>query len=194
MILIVLLTSSVLFADISENEFLKLYKDISIEQDSTKKLDGAVKILKEGDDYQKFLILKPAADASYDLGKFSDAKIYATQMLSLAMHFQKDWNYGNAIHNGNIILGLVALKQDDVKSAKEYLIKAGSTPGSPQLKTFGPNMSLANELLDKGQKEIVIEYFELCKKFWEMNDGRLDSWIASIRGGGKPYFGANLEF
>jgi hypothetical protein len=55
-------------------------------------------------------------------------------------------------------------------------------------------MSLANELLEKGEKETVIEYFELCKKFWKMNDGRLDSWIASIKGGGKPYFGANLDY
>ncbi|MBT7070619.1 MAG: hypothetical protein HN975_06990 [Anaerolineae bacterium] len=193
-ILIILFSASVLFADISEKEFLKAYKEISLEKDAHKKLDGAVKTIKSGYDYQKFLMLKSAAEASFELGNYKDARRYATELLTLADHFKNDWNYGNAIHHGNLIIGRVALQENDIKSAKEYLLKAGNTKGSPQLNTFGPNMSLASELLDKGEKETVIEYFELCKKFWEMNDGRLDSWIASIKGGGKPYFGANLNY
>jgi len=55
-------------------------------------------------------------------------------------------------------------------------------------------MSLANDLLEAGEKSTVVKYFNDCKKFWERNDGRLDSWIASIRGGGKPYFGASLKY
>jgi len=73
-------------------------------------------------------------------------------------------------------------------------MKAGKTPGSPQINSFGSNMSLANDLLEMGEKETVIQYFEYCKKFWKSEDGRLDSWISAIRGGGKPYFGSNLHF
>ena len=47
---------------------------------------------------------------------------------------------------------------------------AGATPGSPQLDSFGPNMTLAKELLEKGQPDVVLHYFALCKNFWE--DGR----------------------
>jgi hypothetical protein len=191
---IILLSTSVIFADISEKDFLKAYKEISLEKDAHKKLDGSVNIIKDGNEYQKFLMLKPAADASLELGNNDNAKKYAVELLSLADHFQNDWNYGNAIHYGNIILGKIALRESDVDAAKTFLLKAGKTKGSPQLDTFGPNMSLADELLKKGEKETVIEYFELCKKFWEMNDGRLDSWIAAIKGGGKPYFGANLNY
>ena len=66
---------------------------------------------------------------------------------------------------------------------------AGATPGSPQLNSFGPNMTLAKELLEKGQSEVVLQYLALCKKFWKMDRGQLDEWSATIRGGGIPDFG-----
>ena len=91
-------------------------------------------------------------------------------------------------------MGRVAFIDGDIEKAKTHLLMAGKTTGSPQLKTFGPSMSLANELLDAGEKQVVIEYFQECKEFWERNDGRLDSWIASIKCGAKPYFGANLLY
>ena len=53
-----------------------------------------------------------------------------------------------------------AAEQEDVskfyrldKLAAEYLLKAGATSGSPQLDSFGPNMSLAKDLLGKDQRE-----------------------------------------
>jgi len=38
------------------------------------------------------------------------------------------------------------LKEGKVEDAKHYLLEAGKTPGSPQLNSFGPDMSLAEEL------------------------------------------------
>ncbi|MCP3874491.1 MAG: hypothetical protein GY699_15215 [Desulfobacteraceae bacterium] len=180
-------------AEISENDFPDIMIKIALEKNAKKKLDGAKRVLKEGDEYQKFLILKYAAVASFKLNRLEDAKLYATELLSLNKKYKWDWNYGNAIHDGNAILGRIAVREKQIPLAIEYLLKAGKTTGSPQLMTFGPNMSLANDLVELGEKEAVIEYFELCKKFWEMNDGRLDSWIAALKGGGKPYFGANLR-
>ncbi len=193
-VFLIMFSASAVFAELSKEQFREFYKEIATERDSLKKIDRALYVLKKCDAYQKFLILKEAAYASFDLKQYDDAKMYATQMLSLSNGYSTDWNYGNAVHNGNLILGRVALQQNDIEGAKEYLLKAGQTTGSPQLKSFGPNMSLANDLLEKDEKQTVIEYFELCKKFWKMNDGRLDSWIASIKGGGKPYFGTNLKY
>ena len=53
---------------------------------------------------------------------------------------------------------------------------------------------VARRLLEQGEKAIVIQYLRLCKKFWQMDDGRLDSWVSSIEGGGEPYFGTNLSY
>lgn len=106
----------------------------------------------------------------------------------------EDWNSGNNIHDGNSILGQIALLSDDVKEAKRRLLEAGKTYGSPQLDSFGPNMILANELIKRGEKETVLEYFELCSKFWKMGGDRLKEWSAQVKDGKRPAFGGNLRY
>jgi hypothetical protein len=44
---------------------------------------------------------------------------------------------------------------------------AGATPGSPQLDSFGPNLTLAKELFEKSKPDVILHYFALCKNFWE---------------------------
>ena len=105
---------------------------------------------------------------------------------------ENDWNTGNAIHHGNLVLGRLALQAGDNDKAKSHLLKAGKTSGSPQLNSFGPNMTLAKELLDKGEKEVVLEFFQLCAKFWKSD--KLDQWIAIVKDGGIPSFGGNLLY
>ena len=108
--------------------------------------------------------------------------------------FKENWNYGNAIHKMNIARGRIALKEGDVEKAKISLIAAGETKGSPQLDSFGPNMTLAKALLKKGEKEVVIQYFDLCGNFWENKFSRLNKWKAIVEKGGIPDFGANLKY
>ncbi len=145
------------------------------------------------DEYKKYILLPYAAKSAVILGKYDRAKYFADKLLKLSIIYKDDWNYGNAVHDGNTVLGMLALKSGDLKSAKLYLLKAGNTPGSPQMFSFGPEMMLAQALLENGEKKVVIEYLNLCKKFWIKDKGRLDSWIAAINGGGMPYFGANLS-
>jgi hypothetical protein len=114
--------------------------------------------------------------------------------LALAKEYKDDWNYGNAIHDGNMMLGRLELLGNNVERAKEYLIKAGQTTGSPQLNTFGPNVSLANDLLLMKERDIVIRYLELCRKFWEMGEDKLNKWEAEINEGRIPDFRANLDY
>lgn len=132
-------------------------------------------------------LLNDMAKTALDAEEFALAKQYATTLLEQA-NDPGDWNYGNAVHDGNAILGRIALHNQDVESAKAYLLKAGQTPGSPQLDSFGPNMTLAEELLESGESETVIEYLKLCQNFWEMDEGQLDNWIVLIEAGRIPNF------
>ena len=66
----------------------------------------------------------------------------------------------------NTVLGQVALREGNIQKAKFHLIESGKTPGSPQLNSFGPSFVLARELLEKGQKEAVLEYLYLITVFW----------------------------
>lgn len=63
--------------------------------------------------------------------------------IELAPQFRTNWNYGNAIHDGHMVLGRVALRRGDIEAAKRELLEAGKTPESPQLNSLGPNRSLA---------------------------------------------------
>ena len=106
----------------------------------------------------------------------------------------RDWNHGNKIHHGNNLLGRIALAAGDVEEAKKRLIMAAKTPGSPQLGSFGPNMQLAKELLEAGEKEAVLECFELCESFWGMGAAKLEAWRKSVDAGRTPSFGGNLRY
>jgi hypothetical protein len=47
---------------------------------------------------------------------------------------------------------------------------------------------LARELADKGEKKTVIEYLQLCSKFWEGKTQLLQRWISEIEQGHVPDF------
>lgn len=106
---------------------------------------------------------------------------------------EDDWDYGNAVHYGHLILGHVALRRGDVVKAGQELLLAGKTPGSPQLNSFGPNMTLARDLLSAGQERIVLAYLDLVEQFWDEPE-KLQSWRTSIRTEHEPNFGANLLY
>ena len=93
----------------------------------------------------------------------------------------------------HLVLGHVALSLGDTERAVSGLALAGQTPGSPQLKTFGPDMSLALALLERGQKQPVLDYLSMCGKFWEKQDG-LAEWRRKIEAGRMPNFGPNLRY
>ena len=143
---------------------------------------------------QRFYALADLAKSAYNLGHYEDAQLFARELLQDAPQYTKDWNYGNAVYYGNFVLGRLALQQGNARLAGQYLLDAGTTPGSPQLNSFGPNVTLAKELLEKGQAPVVLQFFTECKNFWKMDRGKLDEWSATVRGGGIPEFAQNLAY
>ncbi len=124
--------------------------------------------------------------AAYKSNDFAKAKTLANEYAELASVYRCNWNYGNAIHDLNRVLGLISLSTGDIDTAAKYLEKAGKSTGSPQLNTFGPELDLANQLLQRGKVDAVKAYLKDIKSFWEMNNGQVDTWLAEIEKGGKP--------
>ena len=96
---------------------------------------------------------------------------------------RRRFQYGYAIHWANIALGLAALANDDVTAAAEYLVRAGKTPGSPQLNVIGPDLDLAQALLEHGERTVVLAYLSDCARFWEGSADLLAGWRAAIERG-----------
>ena len=123
-----------------------------------------------------------------------DARVAATELMGMLENYKEDWNHGNAIHRANSALGRIALRKGDKVAARRYLLASASSKGSPQMNSFGPNMTLAKEMLEAGEKDAVLEYLQLCGRFWAMEDGRLAVWKRMIGEGSMPRFGANLLY
>jgi membrane protease YdiL (CAAX protease family) len=50
------------------------------------------------------------------------------------------------------------------------------------------------QLMEQGEKSVVLEYFSECRAFWKMGAAKLDSWAASVQRGEVPKFGPNLLY
>jgi tetratricopeptide (TPR) repeat protein len=152
------------------------------------------RVLDKASREERFYVLEAVATTAFEAGNIPKAQQYATELLESAPQFKTNWNYGNAIFKGNFVLGRIALRRGDTVGARERLIAAGNTPGSPQLDSFGPNMTLAKELLEKGERDSVITFLQACGKFWKMGADQLPNWIATIKGGGMPDFSMQLGY
>jgi hypothetical protein len=153
-----------------------------------------------GPGYEMLKDLQTKAQSALKSGDTKSATRYASELLRKNTD-RRSWNYGNVIYEGNQILGLAALKEGNIAAAKRYLIAAGKTPGSPQLNSFGPEMPLAQELLKKGEKGIVLEFLDLVARFWatppaggrpefaqlaQQHAAKIRQWKTDIRAGKQP--------
>lgn len=145
---------------------------------------------------EKFYLMRQQMDAAFNIKELETAEALAKEYLTLAAQFPKDWNYGNAIHHANLMLGRIALNKGDVAAAKVFLLQAGQTPGSPQLNSFGPNMSLAEKLLKQGEFEVVLKYIDLTTKFWifPFRLFKIQKWRKQIKRQMIPDFRAHIFY
>lgn len=94
------------------------------------------------------------------------------------------------LHSNHIVLGSVALRSGDMASARQALLNAGRMPpgGSAFPGPRGPDFSLAEAMLDRGESAAVLQYLALVRVWWMESAPQLDQWSAAIRGGGRPVF------
>jgi hypothetical protein len=137
--------------------------------------------LSDGDERDALLV--DLARAAFQSGEHAKAREFAEAALR---DNREGWNQGNRTHYGHVTLGRIALAESNIEEAKYRLIAAATITGSPQLDSFGPDMTLAEELLGAGEREVVLKYFELCSSFWEMGQEELADWTALVKAGRTP--------
>jgi len=164
--------------------------DLGIAENALEHLEKAYEL---ADEFLRDSLLEDLAKGAFSADQLGKARHYAEIMLQ---NTEAGWNYGNRVHHGNLVLGRIALRNGNIEKAKSQLTAAGNTPGSPQLNSFGPNMALAKALLEIGEREVVLEYFELCSKFWNSDRAKdkLDKWGVLAAAGRIPDFRANLDY
>ena len=143
------------------------------------------------EEHWRSMMLQQAAKMAFAAQQFDEAKQYADELLAYGLSRPRK-DMGDELHHSNMILGRLALHFGRVAEAKSYLLAAGDVAGSPPLDSFGPNMELAKELLEVGEKETVLQYLDLCAEFWKR--AKLQEWRAQIERGETPDFGGNLNY
>jgi beta-lactamase regulating signal transducer with metallopeptidase domain len=109
----------------------------------------------------------------------------ARELLLLASHNAADPNYGTAIFLANITLGGSALNRGDKAAAIQYLLAASEAPPTEFLRYHKLDMSLAQALVEAGQRESVITFLDRCAKF-NSESRQLAEWIIQLREGLSP--------
>jgi hypothetical protein len=124
------------------------------------------------------------------LGETDKAAGYASEALRLTLPPQVDPfdTSADAIHDANMVTGVLALRRGDIEGAKQCLLASARTRGSLELRQLGPNLTLADELLKKGEREAVIQYLDHCRSFWAQGQRLVDKWVTEIRDGTDPQF------
>lgn len=135
---------------------------------------------------ERFAWLSMAAIENYKLGRSSLAEDQAIEALSLLPKYKETFSHANTINDAHTVLGWVALADGDVSRAKLHLLESGKCGGSPQLSSFGPQMGLARDLLAKGERQAVLDYFDLCSTFWSPRT--LKKWGEEVKAGKTPKF------
>ena len=143
-------------------------------------------------DMRRSYFLGNLVEAAFEAKRHDDVRSYATTMLDTGASTE----FGSRnVHHAHTVLGRVALAEDDVELAKYHLLEATRFPESSSaasrevIQLQGPDMRLASELLKRGEREVVLEYFDLCATFWRSD--RLDEWAAVVKAGGMPDFRFN---
>jgi hypothetical protein len=158
---------------------------------SKERLDEVEQLLREGDPESEWAprVHEIAAELSFALDRIEKARLHAEQMLVSTDDPER--GYSDAVHNGHLLLGRIAVHENDLERAKAELTLAGQAGATRMVPVFGPDMRLAAELLARGEREVVIRYLSSCRSFW--GRGPIDDWVATIHAGRIPDFGRNLK-
>jgi hypothetical protein len=141
--------------------------------------------LANADPEHRVYLLQSLPPIALSAGDSSRAESYARELLATPDLAEKS---GAAVFCANYALGLMAFQRDQLDRARHYLLEASKAKGSARLCGHGPDMDLAQDLLSRGERDIVLEFLENCRSFWTSENGIIDRWRDTILSGGIPDF------
>jgi tetratricopeptide (TPR) repeat protein len=121
-------------------------------------------------DQQRAFTLQRLAVAEFEIGDDAAAERDARRLLKMTPR---------EAHFGHTVLGRLALAHKDVERAKSELL--ASVVSDPRTINLQPNLTLAQDLLDAGERDVVLEFLEKVRPLWKYNNGRLDHLVRVAR-------------
>jgi hypothetical protein len=132
------------------------------------------------------------AKAAFDAGELTRAREAAEQLLGA---MAQETHAADIGHTGHTLLGRLALREGNINVARTCLL-AGADAIVKHEGVFPPGpreLWLAWELLEQGEREVVVEYLRRCSGVWTDPDHSAEVWSAAIERGEMPNFMHYLE-
>lgn len=146
-------------------------------------------------DRDKPSYLADAAKAEFEAGDDQAAARDAQKAIDAAADLVKK-NPNQAadfINRGNSVLGRIALARGDAQEARARLRAAMNIPADANnFRANGPDMSLAQDMAEAGERDAVIAYLEASRQIWLYDRGLIDHYIRSLKAGKKREAFANF--
>src|SRR5207253_1306425 len=95
---------------------------------------------------------------------------------------------GDAIYTANLILSQTALDRNDLAASKRYLMEAAATTGAKSIEQNGLDTSVVRNLLQRGERDIVLEYLNRGRTLWPQGVQFITRWEGQIKAGRMPNF------
>lgn len=151
------------------------------------------------DEYLHLRRLALMADMAFESGHLERAMTCASEALRIPevaarIRFTRESDLRSsmsgdrAVHDGHIILGRIALARGDPDEAARRLQLAGQAASSSDgaMATLGPDLSLAQDLLESGRISEVVGFLLACRGAWILGRRDIDGWVRAIRAGTIP--------
>jgi hypothetical protein len=87
----------------------------------------------------------------------------------------------NDYHIGYTVLGRLALAHGNAAGAKEFLLASVKPPASFKNPAIQPNMKLAQDILDSGDRDTVVLFLDALRPLWTFDQGRIDHMINFVK-------------
>ena len=142
--------------------------------------------------YTLFLLPRFAIKA----GDYAKAAHYAALTLQVASQAKKEGVYGDCIYEAYTVQGQVAVRDGDIAGAKQALLNSlsGASYSKNVTKRWNLRYELAQALLDRGERDAVVQFLEQCAALVPADRERYAVWIAAIKGGANPELNSRYWF
>jgi hypothetical protein len=130
-------------------------------------------------DKQKSSMLVLMAQTEFEASDDTDAERDAREMLAPNLGL---YSY----HLGHTILGQLAFLHGRQAEAKEHLMASVQPPASMKNPNLRPNMALAQEFLDAGDRDTVVQFLGTSRAIYPIDEGRIDHLINFVKRSSMP--------
>ncbi len=148
-----------------------------------------------GSDGQQLRVLPNLANAEFEARDDAAAERDAQRLLELAQANPKARESRGSDSRGANRAGARSARsrQQTAGPGTRLLESARVRKSSPGLSTAGPKLTLAQDLIEAGERDVVLQYLDLCRAFWTNDQGKIDRYVKLVKSASAPDLLARID-